>query len=44
MCEGSERALGARAGIRWWDQAGINMAGAREATAAAEAEKMDRGE
>ena len=34
LCEGSERALSARVGMRWWEQEGINMAGAREATAA----------
>ena len=34
LCEGSEKASGARVGIRWWDQAGINLAGAREAAAA----------
>ena len=37
LCEGSERAPGARVGIRWWDQEDINLAGARE-EAAAEAE------
>ena len=39
LFEGSERAPGAWVGMQWWDQEGINMAGAREATAsAAEAE------
>ena len=34
LCEGSERAPGERAGMRWWDQAGINLEGEREASAA----------
>ena len=29
LCEGSERALGERVGIRWWEQEGINMTGER---------------
>ena len=29
MCEGSERAQGARLGMRWWEQAGLNLAGER---------------
>ena len=36
LCEVSERAPGVRVGMRWWDQAVINMAGARKA---AEVEK-----
>ena len=36
LCEVSERAPGARVGMQWWDQEGINMAGARKA---AEVEK-----
>ena len=40
--EGSERAPGAWVGMRWWEQAGINITGAREAAAVA-AEK-DGGE
>ena len=43
LCEGSERSLGERVGIRWWEQTGINMAGKREATEEAEVEE-DRGE
>ena len=35
LCEGSERALGARVGMRWWEQAGLNLVGAREAAEAA---------
>ena len=35
LCEGSEWALGARVGMRWWEQARIDLAGAREVTAAA---------
>ena len=42
LCEGSEKAPGARVGMRWWDQAGINLAGAREA-AAAVAESEEEG-
>ena len=40
LCEGTERAPGAWVGMRWWEQAEINLAGAREATeAATEAEE-----
>ena len=35
LCEGLVRALGARLGIRWWEQEEIDLAGAREAAAAA---------
>ena len=35
LYEGSERAPGARVGMRWRDQAGINLAGTRELEAAA---------
>ena len=34
LCEGTERAPGAWVGIRWWDQADINLAGTRENMAA----------
>ena len=34
LCEGSERAPGERAGMRWWDQAGINLEGERKSVAA----------
>ena len=34
LCEGSERAPGARVGMQWREQAGIDLAGAREAVAA----------
>ena len=34
LCEGLEKALEARVGMRWWDQAGIDLAGALEAAAA----------
>ena len=40
-CGGSDRALGEHMWVRWWDQVGINIAGAREVkatTAAAEEE------
>ena len=30
MSEGSERAPGVRLGMQWWEQAGINLAGARK--------------
>ena len=30
ICEGSERSPGAQVGMRWWEQALINLAGARE--------------
>ena len=33
--EGLERAPGALVGMRWWEQVGIDLAGAREAAAAA---------
>ena len=35
LCEESERALGARVGMRWWEQAGLNLVGAREVVEAA---------
>ena len=35
LCEGSERALGARLGIRWWEQVVLVLEGARETAAAA---------
>ena len=44
LYEGTYRAPGERVGMRWWDQAGINMVGARESTAAtveAEEDKVD---
>ena len=34
LCEGSERAPGERVGMRWREQAGIELAGAQEAAAA----------
>ena len=46
LCEGLERALGERVDMQWWEQVGIDLAGAREATAAAaegDGEKSDRG-
>ena len=33
LCEGLESATGARFGMRWWEQAGLYIAGAREAAA-----------
>ena len=45
LCEGSERALGARLGMRWWEQAVINLEGSREAVAGeAVAEEVGREE
>ena len=37
LCAGSERALGEQMGVCWWEQAEINLAGAREVKAIAEA-------
>ena len=34
LCEGSERAPGARVVMWWWEQVGIDLAGARESVAA----------
>ena len=40
LCEATKRTPGARVGMRWWEQASIDLAGAREtATAAAEADE-----
>ena len=39
LCEGSERAPGAGVGMRWWEQEGIDLAGAREAEVAVEEEE-----
>ena len=40
LCEAVERNLGARVGMRWWEQEGIGLAGARGmAEAAAEVEE-----
>ena len=36
LCEGSERAPGARVGMQWWEQEGVDLAGSREAAAEAE--------
>ena len=35
LCEGSERAPGAQVGMRWWEQVGINLVGARKGAAVA---------
>ena len=43
LCEGLERTLGARVGMRWWEQSGTNLAGEREAVTAAAAAEEDRG-
>ena len=45
LCEGTERAPGAPVGIRWWEQAKINLVeggGARKASAAAREVEEDR--
>ena len=34
LCEGTERVPGAQVGLRWWEQVGIDLAGAQEAKAA----------
>ena len=34
LSEGTERAPRARVGMRWWEQVGIELAGAREVEAA----------
>ena len=34
LCQESERSPGMRVGMRWWEQAGINLSGVREAAAA----------
>ena len=34
LCEGSERSLGAKVGMRWWEQVGIDLTGARGAAEA----------
>ena len=38
LCEAAERKRGGRVGLRWWEQAGIDLAAAAEA-AAEEAEE-----
>ena len=44
LCERPEKAPGARVGIWWWEQAGIDLAGAREAAVAAVAADGYEGE
>ena len=34
LCETAERKQGARLGVQWWEQAGIDLAGERETSAA----------
>ena len=42
LCEPKERTPGERVGIRWWEQGGIELIGARE-TAAVVAESEENG-
>ena len=42
LCEGLERAPGARLGMRWWEQVVIDLAGEREAAVATEEGDGDR--
>ena len=39
LCEVTERAQGARVGMKWWEQVGINMSRARDMAAAEEADE-----
>ena len=39
LCEGSERDHGARVGVRWWEEEGIDLVGTQEAAAAVEEEE-----
>ena len=34
LCEGLERYPGEQVGMQWWEQVGLDLAGAREAAAA----------
>ena len=33
LCEATERTPGARVGMRWWEQLGIDLEGSRDTTA-----------
>ena len=44
LCEGSERDTGARVGVQWWEQVGIDLVGARKAAAVTATAEGDRGE
>ena len=39
LCEVTERAQGARVGMKWWEKLGINMSRARDMAAAEEADE-----
>ena len=39
LCKAVERERGARVGMRWWEQTGIDLAGARETAVEAEADE-----
>ena len=39
LCEAKDRTQGERTGMMWWEQAGIDMSGARDKAAAEEAEE-----
>ena len=43
LCEETKTTPGAWMGMQWWEKAGIELTGARERAAAAEADE-DRGE
>ena len=41
MCEAAERKRGARVEMRWWEQAGVDLAGAREMAAEADEDGLE---
>ena len=41
LCEARKRMQGVRVGVRWWEQAGIDLEGARETVATAAEEYKD---
>ena len=38
LCEAEERIWGEKVGMRWWEQVGLELEGARETASEAEAE------
>ena len=42
LCEAEERKQGEWVGMRWWEQAGIDLAGTRETAEAVEEAEYDR--